>query len=228
MSKIYSRTFDKGDLSFSHRKIIELVGKNFSVLELGSSSGYLTKEFFKNGCDVTVIELDKEDYLKALKFADNGYCGSLDNSNFLQLIKGKFDVVVAADIIEHLKEIDQILEFIKSKLKKHGRCIMSLPNIACWRIRKDLFFRGKFEYQEMGVLDKTHLKFFTLFTISETLKDHRLKIRTIHKEDIHYPLMWKIKKIPLIGPQVDKVLTKVLANKYPNLVVGHLILELEI
>ncbi len=225
MSQIYGKTFSRGSLSPSHKMIVNIVGMNKQVLELGSSNGYLTQEFNKNKCNVTIVELDKSDFKKAQKISAKGYQGSLDDSSFLKNINGKYDVVVAADIIEHLKDTQKTLEFIKSKLNKKGRCIISLPNIACWRIRKDLFFKGTFEYQEMGILDKTHLKFFTYFTIQKILKENGFKIINLYKEDIHYPFKWSLLKLPILGKLIDSAFTTFFVSKYPNVAVGHMILE---
>ena len=70
-----------------------------------------------------------------------------------------FDIIVFADILEHLKEPLEVLKRYKKYLKDDGYIIISIPNIANWKIRfKSLL--GRFEYNEYGILDSGHLRFF--------------------------------------------------------------------
>lgn len=225
MSQVYGKIFKQAPLSPSHIKIIELVGENKEVLELGASTGYLTKEFNKNNCRIDIVEKDPEDALKAKKFANKVYIGSLDESKFLDGIRGKYDVVVAADVIEHLENHQQVLTFVKNAIKKDGIGIISLPNIACWRIRKDLFFDGKFEYQEEGILDKTHLKFFTYHTIQKVLSGVGLKIVQIYQMDTEYPLKNIILKLGKIGRIFNRLIGQQITEAFPNLCTVHMVIK---
>ncbi len=150
MSQVYGRIFDEEGLSLTHFKIIEIVGKDKEVLELGSSIGYLTKQMVVNNCQVDIVEVDEEDARAAKRFARKAYVGSLEEINTIKRIGDTYDAIVASNILEHLKNPDETLHLIKEKLKKDGKILIALPNIACWAVRKDLFFRGKFNYQETG------------------------------------------------------------------------------
>lgn len=224
MSQIYGKIFNDSNLSETHFKIIEIAGGNKEVLELGSSTGYLTKQMNRRGCLVDIVEIDKADAQVAEKFARKTYVGSLEDLDFIEKIDRKYDVIVASNILEHLKNPFKILRLIKDKLKKDGQVLIALPNIACWAIRKDLFFKGKFDYKETGILDKTHLRFFTYFTAQDLVKESGLKILDIVPTEISYPLHFRILKLGYLGKILDRIISKQLLNRFPNLTVSHLLI----
>lgn len=224
MSQIYGRIFNEEGLSLTHLKIVELVGKVKEVLELGSSIGYLTKQMVLNNCQVDIVEVDEEDARAAKRFARKAYVGSLEEINTIERIDDTYDVIVASNILEHLKNPDETLQLIKEKLKKDGKILVALPNIACWAIRKDLFFRGKFNYQETGILDKTHLRFYTYYTAQSLVKQNGLKIVDIIPTEISYPLRFKVLKLGYPGLFIDRVVSSNLVKFFPNLIVSHFIM----
>lgn len=224
MSTIYGKIFDKSTLSESHKKIIKLIGPNLKVLELGSASGYMTQRLNESGCEVDIVEIDNEDAKKASKYAHKIYIGNLEDSSFLSSIGGEFDVILAADVLEHISYPEVVLKKLRKNLKKDGRLIISLPNIACWPIRKDLFLKGKFEYTDTGILDRTHLRFFTYQTIIKFLEQSDYKLDSRFDMEILYPFRNSIKKIPLFGKIIDYFLAGFFVKNYPNLAVCHMIL----
>jgi 2-polyprenyl-3-methyl-5-hydroxy-6-metoxy-1,4-benzoquinol methylase len=221
MTQIYGKIFKNKPLSQSHLKIISLVGFSKDVLELGCSTGYITERFQKNRCNIDVVEIDKNDADKAKKYARKVYIGSVEDKNLIRHINKKYDFIIAADILEHLKNPEVTLDLVKSKLKKDGSLIISIPNIACWKIRKDLFFRGIFDYQDFGILDKTHLKFFTYFTIQKFLKENKFIINNLFITEVSYPFK---PKITSINRTLDIILGDFLTKYFPNLSCSHLVI----
>jgi len=69
-------------------------------------------------------------------------------------------VIVFADVLEHLRQPEEILSRCKQLLLPSGFVIASIPNIAHWSMRWNLLF-GRFDYTNLGLLDRTHLRFFT-------------------------------------------------------------------
>jgi len=146
----------------SHQKIVKYIESGTTVLDVGCARGYLGKECKNKGCYVAGIEVDKEDASEAGCYIDRVICGDVEkiyrNLDFDKL----FDYIIFADILEHLKYPEIILDKFKKFLKpRKGKIIVSLPNVARIDIRLKLLF-GMFEYQDGGILDKTHLRFFTL------------------------------------------------------------------
>lgn len=225
MTTIYGKICQSQPFSRTHLKIIELVGKKKKVLELGCSTGYLTYEFGKNGCHVDVVEKDSDDILEAKKFAQTSLQGDLDNEKLLDKLTDQYDVVVASEILEHLKDPLIVLKKIKRNLKKGGRLIISMPNIATWSIRRDLFFKGKFEYQESGILDRTHLRFYTYQTVQDLVREAGFSKFKMIATEIDYPFRKSILKNSYLEAKIDPNLTNFLLNKFPNFCVQHYIVE---
>ncbi|PYQ48531.1 MAG: hypothetical protein DMF59_15725 [Acidobacteria bacterium] len=82
---------------------------------------------------------------------------------------GKFDTIIFADVLEHLAWPVGILKKYADLLKPEGTIIVSLPNVGLWSVRLGLLF-GRFRYQDSGVLDRTHLRFFTRRSAIEMLR----------------------------------------------------------
>ena len=95
--------------------------------------------------------------------------GDIEKDEVWEKIKGEFNVIIFADTLEHLRNPDKILKRTKKYLKKDGSLIISLPNIANLRIRLSLLF-GRFEYKSTGILDETHLRFYTLKSAQELIQ----------------------------------------------------------
>lgn len=147
----------------SHMKIITNVGKGKKVLDVGCSSGYLSKRFKENGCYVVGIEIDEESAIVAKQYCDDVIVGDVEQIEKLPYPEGFFDVIVYGDILEHLKRPDFILMKFRKYLSADGHVVASIPNIAYWRSRLKLLI-GRFDYDDFPGLDKTHIRFFTLKT----------------------------------------------------------------
>src|SRR5262249_26316275 len=92
------------------------------------------------------------------------------------LLSGRrFDWIVASDVLEHLSYPWDALRFYRRVLKSNGQLIVSLPNVALWDNRLRLLF-GQFNYRDSGVMDRTHLRFFTVRTARELLKDSGFEV----------------------------------------------------
>ena len=148
-------------------KVVRMVGTNRRVLEIGAGPGSITRLLKDHGgCQVTAIELDSEAITKLTPFCDRIYQCDLNEAGWPSTLSGehKFQVVVAADVLEHLNSPPAILDAIKTLLDNDGYAVISLPNvgyngvIACMA-------QGDFAYGNWGLLDKTHVQFFGIQNI---------------------------------------------------------------
>ncbi|EFM39204.1 methyltransferase domain protein [[Eubacterium] yurii subsp. margaretiae ATCC 43715] len=144
--------------------IIEKIKPNSSVLEFGCANGRLTKHLNKEmGCKVTIVEIDEGSGKEASKYAKECFLGN-ERGNiekyYWSEINEKFDYIVFADVLEHLYSPDKVLEQCKKVLKEDGLILISIPNVANYSIINQLL-KGEFNYTEVGLLDNTHLRFFT-------------------------------------------------------------------
>jgi len=147
----------------THVKIIKYVGKNKRILDVGCATGYLARRLIESDNEVYGIEIDPEAAEEAKKYCKDVIVADVESLKELPYPERFFDVIICADILEHLKRPDQVLWMLKKYLKCDGLLIVSLPNVAYWRVRLNLLF-GRFNYEEVGIMDKTHLRFFTIKT----------------------------------------------------------------
>lgn len=163
----------------AHRIIVQAVGVNRRVLDIGCSSGYLAQAFKNHGCTVTGIECDPQCARSAQDICDQLIVGDveevLEKASFP---RGGFDVIVCADVLEHLRRPDIILRKLGAYLKPGGRIIASIPNLGRVDMRIKLLF-GRFDYQETGIMDKTHLRFFTLRSAQGLFRESGYRVLSV-------------------------------------------------
>ena len=151
-----------------HNTIIRMVGSSKRVLDVGCSSGYLAKRFKANDCSVTGVEINPEEAEEARAYCDTVLTADAKTVPGSAFSDGCFDVIVYADVLEHMEHPDRVLRTQQRWLSSNGYAIVSLPNIAFLGIRLQLLL-GRFNYRDCGILDRTHLRFYTLATAKELL-----------------------------------------------------------
>lgn len=170
--------------------IKRLVGKNKTVLDVGCASGYLGALLMKEGNIVygidgnkDAIEIAKKHYRKAMHYDLN----TADKDHLTSLFDGiTFDTIIFADVLEHLLDPEAALLYFITLLKPNGKIIVSLPNVALWRVRANLLF-GNFNYTDYGVLDRTHLHLYTFKTAKEMVRNSGLRIVSEYSALNFYP-----------------------------------------
>lgn len=168
----------------THAKILQLVGSNKDVLELGCATGYMSKHLSERGCRVTGLEIDPLMAEHAREHCDRVVVGDLDTLALDQEFPPEaFDVVVAADVLEHLKDPVRVLESVRGLLRSDGYVVTSVPNIAHGSVRLALL-TGDFRYQERGLLDRTHLRFFTAETVVDMVESAGFVIGSFDRQEL--------------------------------------------
>jgi len=163
---------------YTNPDILKYAPSNKRILDVGCGTGALGREFKKKGNVVYGIDISKKSIEIAKKRLDKVIQIDLETEVDLPFKEESFDLIIFGDVLEHFRDPFSALNNIKKYLKKDGQIIISLPNIANWEIRLKLLF-GKFDYQKEGILDDTHLRFFTLKTAKELIKKAGLKIISI-------------------------------------------------
>jgi 2-polyprenyl-3-methyl-5-hydroxy-6-metoxy-1,4-benzoquinol methylase len=138
------------------------------ILDVGTASGYLGKVWRASGHFVAGIEYDAASAENARQYYDVFQIADLESFEFPY--RKEFDYLVFADVLEHLRDPAAVLRRCIPALKDSGKLIISVPNIANWVIRLSLLF-GRFDYMERGILDRTHLRFFTMRTLKQLLNE---------------------------------------------------------
>jgi SAM-dependent methyltransferase len=157
----YDAAFQRAGLTHTHRCLLEHVPRGSTVLELGPASGYMTEALVRASCIVDAVELNPADAAKAARYCRKMIVGSVEDPATLAQATGRYDIALMADVLEHLRSPEVVLAEVGRRLTADGEALVSLPNIAHWRMRLELL-RGRFDYTDTGLLDRTHLRFFTL------------------------------------------------------------------
>jgi SAM-dependent methyltransferase len=161
MCKYPDVQIDLRDDGSTHAKIIRLVGSGKKVLEFGTATGYMSKVFKEQGCRVVGLEIDTEAARLAEKYCERVITGDVERPDLAAVLKDeKFDVMVFADFLEHLKDPERVLTAVRNSFADGGYLVASIPNIAHASVRLRLL-AGRFDYEELGILDGTHLRFYT-------------------------------------------------------------------
>jgi len=159
------------DRNSATTRIVGLVPTGARVLDVGCSAGYLGEALKqRRGARVWGIELDETDAAKARERGfEEVFTADLDRFAWDDLGSREFDAVVFADVLEHLKQPGEAIRGAARHLAPDGLIIASIPNIAHLSIRVELM-EGGFAYEKLGLLDDTHLKYFTKRTVEDMFR----------------------------------------------------------
>jgi 2-polyprenyl-3-methyl-5-hydroxy-6-metoxy-1,4-benzoquinol methylase len=147
------------------------------ILDIGCGRGRLGMEMKKRGNTVHGVEIDPDAAEVARSRLDFVFCGDATDHDALpsEIRQGNYDCIVFADVLEHVPDPERLLSASHRLLEPHGRIIVSLPNVAVWTMRLRLLL-GDFTYGSSGVLDRTHLRFFTRKTARRLLVDNGFSV----------------------------------------------------
>jgi len=148
-------------------EVLELVPPSaHRILDVGCGEGTLGASIrARQSAEVHGVELVPSAAVRARHQLDKVWNSSVEQA-LPTLPAGYYDCIVAADVLEHLVDPWAVLTALKSKLAPGGSIVSSIPNIQNWGILADLI-RGKWEYQNEGILDRTHMRFFTRKSVEE-------------------------------------------------------------
>lgn len=154
---------------------LEMIPANSRVLEIGCATGALAEYLMKEkACSVTGVELVPEQAEQAIHRGIDVSIGAIDTEKIQNYLdrevesNGGFDVIFLSQVIEHIADPKAILQRIQDWFAPDAILIISTCNIAHWKCRFKLL-SGKWEYEEYGIFDKTHLRFFTIKSFRELL-----------------------------------------------------------
>jgi SAM-dependent methyltransferase len=177
-------------------RVVRLVGKNQRVLEVGSGPGSITSQLKNVGrCTITALEIDPVAIELVKPFCEAVYPADLNISNWNEALEGnRFDVVLAADVLEHVYEPLEVLKKMTTHLNSNGRIVLSLPH-ACHCAISACLLLEDFEYRDWGLLDKTHIRFFGLKNMQALITAAGLSIQRAefvvrHPDETEFAAKW--------------------------------------
>jgi SAM-dependent methyltransferase len=162
----------------THEVVLRLIPDGVRVLDVGCAAGYLGAELTNRGSTVFGVDVDEAAVKRAGGFYHDIRCLNLETATSLPWPRGSFDVIVAADVLEHLRDPRETLAMLASYLRSGGTLIVSLPNIAHFSVRVGLLL-GRFRYTRTGILDETHLRFFTFDSACDLVSDSGVEIAEV-------------------------------------------------
>src|SRR6478672_6473355 len=176
----YDAPLDLQNLRDSRSIAVKLIGTNKRVLELGPATGRITRALKENNCQVVAIERDARavEMLRSLCTVIEGDIEQLTMEHYLKGMT--FDVILAGDFLEHLQDPVQVLQELRPFLDPNGFVVSSIPNVTHGSVRMELL-QGKFEYRDTGLLDRTHLRFFTLQSIRGMFSEAGYEVELVQR-----------------------------------------------
>ena len=146
---------------YSRPEVVALVPETARrVLDIGCGAGRLGEAIKqRQQASVCGIELDARAAEAARQRLDHVWAGDVERLD-IQIAPGSFDAIVCADVLEHLREPGRLLEQAREWLTPDGRLIASIPNVRHHSVVRSLL-QGNWTYESAGLLDRTHLRFFT-------------------------------------------------------------------
>lgn len=207
MSK-YTDNAMSPDPNHSWNKIIKLIPNQSVVLDIGCSSGSLGRELIKiKKCVVDGIEIDPQDARLASEKLRKVWVFSIEDAKGLQQIKTKYDVIIFADVLEHLVDPVSALRNLKRILNPGGEIIFSIPNMAHISVRLALL-AGEFNYTQVGLLDKTHIHFYNLDEIKRIFSEAGLVVSRLDASFFPYPDRLVQEKLNHLGLEMTEKIKK--------------------
>jgi len=182
--KFSSSSFNKNNNTYSYI-LNQIKPTDKYIFDVGCSSGFIGKQIKKKFPKTIVYGADNnlEDLKKASKALDKTF--QIDLNYFdPKEIKQKFDYIIIADVVEHLTNPNKLLSSLPILLKPNGKVLLSIPNFSHYTVINRLLTH-KWKYDNFGLLDKTHVHFYTYKTICELIKANKF---TINQTDMNLSL----------------------------------------
>jgi SAM-dependent methyltransferase len=154
----------------------EAIGRPRTVLDVGCGRGQNGAIARARGARVVGLECFPESAAVARGRLDEVFAVDIEAANASAPLKDRrFDLILFGDVLEHTRDPLAVMNRFLPFLEDGGHVIVSLPNVAAWTVRLSLL-AGRFEYQQSGILDETHLRFFTLATALKLVEDAGLEV----------------------------------------------------
>ena len=159
------------------------------ILEIGTGSGAMANAYKKLNADVNYVGVEIDPEYKALS---DRYCNTVYLENFESASDSLLheaddaDFIIFSDVLEHMYDPWKVLKNLSERIPKHCRILASIPNIQHWSIQMRLL-NGDFEYADSGLLDRTHVRFFTRKTMIQLFTNNGFSINKVTPRIFNFP-----------------------------------------
>jgi 2-polyprenyl-3-methyl-5-hydroxy-6-metoxy-1,4-benzoquinol methylase len=191
---IYDSPLDLKNANDPRTLALRLIAPGKDVLELGPATGRVTRVLSERECRVVAVERDESMVPHLERYCSRVIVGDVEQLSLKEVFGDeRFDVILAGDFLEHLAHPLELLQELRRYLSEEGFVVASIPNIAHGSVRLSLL-QGKFEYTDVGILDRTHLRFFTLGSILRLFADAGFAIVDVQR----------VRQDPFREPYIDR------------------------
>lgn len=192
----------------SRPEIADLVPASAArILDVGCGAGMLGRALKADGRrEVVGIEVNHRAADVARQHLDLVLDIDIDEAEELPLEASSFDCVICADVLEHLRDPERVLRLLARYLRPDGVLVASIPNVRHVSALLPLLVHGRWQYRDEGILDRTHLRFFTLAEVLELLEKSEYRVRSIGEtRSVDHPAISEIASmVRMLGGDADR------------------------
>jgi 2-polyprenyl-3-methyl-5-hydroxy-6-metoxy-1,4-benzoquinol methylase len=186
---------------------------NLNILDVGCGSGALGAFLIANqNCKVHGFEINSN----IIDIAKNNLTSVVEGNIETDPIPFEFksfDYIVLGDVLEHLINPIPTLEKLKKYLSKDGILLVTTPNVKHWSVTYNLIFKDDWQYKDWGILDYTHLRFFTKKSLTNMLMSNNIT---------DFQIEWIIQK-----PSKSHIINKAFFNLFEGFLASHVFLKIK-
>jgi 2-polyprenyl-3-methyl-5-hydroxy-6-metoxy-1,4-benzoquinol methylase len=181
LAQPYARKYSAGS---SHQRIARLVrGRDLRILDVGCAGGTIAGLI--DNPNTEIVGIDREDVPgrspRIARFVQQDIEQGFDPSGL-----GTFDYILLADVLEHVRNPREVLEKCRACLRPGGSVVVAVPNVGHWSVRFSLLF-GRFNYRPRGILDATHVHFYTKSSIRRLLTEAGYRVARLDATPVPVP-----------------------------------------
>lgn len=187
------------------------------VLDVGCGAGGNARMLARHlpGASLYGITISRAERELAAPVMRECWLGDLETSDLAFLAGHSFDAIIFSHILEHLREPDRVLARFLTHLEPGGSVVVAVPNVLFWRQRW-AYLRGRFEYAEHGILDDTHLRFFTYDTADSYLLRRAAGLAVVEKRAQGALPLWRLRRL-LLPESFNRASDSRGVRRFPNL-----------
>ncbi len=180
-ASIYDVPVDPAAVNNPHSIALRFIGSAKRVLEVGCATGHVTKALVAQRNEVVGVEIDPAAADKAAQIAERVVVADLDRDDLAQAVgPDSFDVVLFGDVLEHLRDPLAVLRAARTVLRPNGFVVVSVPNVAHIDLRL-MLLSGRWDQRPEGLLDRTHVRFFTRAGLRTLLHDAGMAVTDVER-----------------------------------------------
>lgn len=176
---------------FERGEIVQFLPASYSkVLEIGCGEGYFAVNL-KQDCEYWGVEPEGKAAAAARQRLHRVLEGTYQEAQ-AELPDHYFDLIICNDVIEHMADHDRFLQSIRSKMKADACLVGSIPNVRHYEVLQELLVQRDWQYKDAGIMDRTHLRFFTEKSLKRTILKHGFVIEDFRGINCRANLIKKI------------------------------------